>query len=85
VNNQNKTIANNNNKLELQKSSTLASTISLPSTNECSNTTNHRKSVINLSTSNLNTDEIENKHFKEICFDNTEVSFGYKNFILGER
>ncbi len=71
VNNQNKTIANNN-KLELQKSSTLASTISLPSTNECSNTTNHRNSVINLSTSNLNTDEIENKHFKEICFDNTE-------------
>ncbi len=61
-----------------QKMSILMSMSSLPSQSQCSNMNgstlninNHRESI-NLSNGHLNTDDIENKHFKEICFDNTE-------------
>lgn len=66
--------------LENSKSSILVSTSSLPSQaqhqQQSSNTNgsslNAHRNSINLSNGNLNTDEIENKHFKDICFDNTE-------------
>ena len=62
-----------------QKSSTLVSISSLPLHSQCSilngstfNINSSHRDSINLSNGNLNTEEIENKHFKEICFDNTE-------------
>ena len=61
-----------------QKMSTLLSVSSLPLQSQCSNINdstlniNNNRECINLSNGHLNTDDIENKHFKEICFDITE-------------